>query len=191
MNKLSSRSKTAILLVLSFGLVFLSACRNSSGSSAAESAVPAESAEPVAAEPAEAPEPTETDDERAERLLAEGKYDEAYTLLRELGREDAVSASRYERGVRCYEEGDFLSAEELLEGINYQDSERYLALIQASRTLSEAQVGDTVLLGTYEQDGQEANGREPIEWVVLDRQDNTMLLISTYALDCVDFDGSP
>lgn len=39
--------------------------------------------------------------------------------------------------------------------------------------------GDSVFFGRYEQ-----NGIEPIEWIVIDVQDNTALLISRYALDC-------
>lgn len=41
-----------------------------------------------------------------------------------------------------------------------------------------------VTLGTYEQDNNYLNGPEPIEWIVLDRKDGSLLLISRYALDC-------
>lgn len=44
-------------------------------------------------------------------------------------------------------------------------------------------VGDTVFLGTYEQDGNDANGAEPIEWIVLDIRDGKALLLSRYCLD--------
>ena len=44
-------------------------------------------------------------------------------------------------------------------------------------------VGDYVLFGTYEQDNDLTNGKEPIEWLVLDVQDNRALLLSRYALD--------
>ena len=50
--------------------------------------------------------------------------------------------------------------------------------------LSSCQVGDTVVLGTYEQDGVPSNGAEPIEWVVLAKEDGRALLLSKYALDC-------
>ena len=45
-------------------------------------------------------------------------------------------------------------------------------------------VGDTFVFGTYEQDNDLSNGPEPIEWVVLDKKDNKILLISEKALDC-------
>ena len=44
-------------------------------------------------------------------------------------------------------------------------------------------VGGYVTFGTYEQDGNEANGPEPIEWEVLDINENGMLLVSKYVLD--------
>ena len=46
-------------------------------------------------------------------------------------------------------------------------------------------VGDIVTFGSYEQDNNTSNGKEPIEWEVLDiESDGTCLLISRYALDC-------
>ena len=39
-------------------------------------------------------------------------------------------------------------------------------------------VGDTVLLGTYEQDNEYSNGEENIEWLVVDKQDTKILLMS-------------
>lgn len=46
-----------------------------------------------------------------------------------------------------------------------------------------AEVGGYVTFGTYEQDGDESNGPEPIEWEVLDINENGMLLVSRYVLD--------
>ncbi len=44
-------------------------------------------------------------------------------------------------------------------------------------------IGDTVILGVYEQDADETNGPEPLEWLVLDVQDGSALLLSVYGLD--------
>ena len=44
-------------------------------------------------------------------------------------------------------------------------------------------VGNVVTFGHYEQDGDESNGPEPIEWLVLDVQDGKALLLSKYGLD--------
>ena len=51
------------------------------------------------------------------------------------------------------------------------------------KDLKEARVGDTVTYGTYEQDGDYDNGKEAIEWIVLDKQDGKLLLVSRYALE--------
>lgn len=47
-----------------------------------------------------------------------------------------------------------------------------------------SKVGDYVAFGSYEQDGDTSNGKETIEWLVLDVQDGKALIISKYALDC-------
>ena len=47
-----------------------------------------------------------------------------------------------------------------------------------------------VTFGSYEQDSNSSNGKEPIEWLVLDRQDNNALLISRFALDCRQYNNT-
>lgn len=44
--------------------------------------------------------------------------------------------------------------------------------------------GDYIIFGHYEQDGNLTNGPEPIEWEIVDEEDNRLLLISRYILDC-------
>ena len=48
-------------------------------------------------------------------------------------------------------------------------------------------IGDTVLFGHYEQDNDSSNGKEIIEWIVLDVQDNKALLLAKYGLDKMDY----
>ena len=48
---------------------------------------------------------------------------------------------------------------------------------------SDVRVDQTVTFGSYEQDNESANGKEAIEWIVLDVQDGKALVISKYALD--------
>ena len=45
------------------------------------------------------------------------------------------------------------------------------------------EVGDIIWFGHYEQDNNMANGKEPIEWLVLDAQGSEALLLSKYGLD--------
>ena len=56
--------------------------------------------------------------------------------------------------------------------------------------VSEAQVGDYVLFGSYEQDNNTANGKEDIEWLVLAKEGDRVLLISSYALFCQPYNAS-
>ena len=56
-------------------------------------------------------------------------------------------------------------------------------LLLGGEALGEVSVGDTVTFGTYEQDGKTSDGKEAIEWQVLDVQGGNALLISKYALD--------
>lgn len=50
--------------------------------------------------------------------------------------------------------------------------------------LRAAEVGSYIFFGEYEQDNDESTGKEAIEWLVLDKQDDKMLVISKYGLDC-------
>ncbi len=44
--------------------------------------------------------------------------------------------------------------------------------------------GDIILFGSYEQDNNPYNGTEDIEWLVLAKEKDRVLVISRYALDC-------
>ena len=52
-----------------------------------------------------------------------------------------------------------------------------------------AEVGDTFTFGTYEQDGKKTNGAETVEWIVLAKEDNKVLALSKYALDCMPYNS--
>ena len=45
------------------------------------------------------------------------------------------------------------------------------------------EVGSTVTFGHYEQDGDLANGQEPVQWIVLETHDRKSLLLSKFLLD--------
>lgn len=48
-------------------------------------------------------------------------------------------------------------------------------------------VGEYITFGSYEQDNDTSNGKEPIEWLVLDEENGKVLVISKYALDAKPF----
>jgi len=43
-------------------------------------------------------------------------------------------------------------------------------------------VGDTFTMGSYEQDNDESNGTEPVEWLVIDKNEEAIMVVSRYAL---------
>ena len=51
-------------------------------------------------------------------------------------------------------------------------------------------VGDTLVFGTYEQDNDTTNGKEDIEWLVLAKENNKILVVSDKALDCKPYNQS-
>ncbi len=52
---------------------------------------------------------------------------------------------------------------------------------------SKAKKGDIIKFGAYEQDNDYTNGREAIEWIVLEKTKKSLLVISKYALDQVSY----
>ena len=61
------------------------------------------------------------------------------------------------------------------------------AFAKYGEVLKAANVGDTIKFGKYEQDNNLSNGKEDIEWDVLAKENNSVLLISKYALDCKQY----
>lgn len=49
---------------------------------------------------------------------------------------------------------------------------------------------DSIFLGRYEQDGDESNGPEDIEWLILDREGDSALVISRYCLEVLEDDSN-
>ena len=52
----------------------------------------------------------------------------------------------------------------------------------------QVKIGDCIKFGKYEQDNDTSNGKEDIEWIVLDIQENKALLISICRLDSQPFE---
>lgn len=55
--------------------------------------------------------------------------------------------------------------------------------IEEEIVFNSTRVGDTIYFGNYEQDNNTSNGKEKVEWIILDNTGNKILLISKYALD--------
>lgn len=124
--------------------------------------------------------------DRAMKLIDAGDYDDAYTLLRNIGNNEAVAANKYDRAMAYINAQDYEAAYTLLDGLNYEDSEEKRESIKPQYyeiLLSRASAGDTVSFGSYEQDGDESNGKEEIKWIVLEKEADRILVISESVLD--------
>ena len=131
---------------------------------------------------------------RAVRLLEDGNRDVACALLEELGKSGAIPSRRYECALSLFDAGEYGAAYVLMRDLEYGDSGDLLPayrLAWEKDRISKAQAGDTVLFGAYEQDNDLANGKEDVEWLVLEKYGNRALLISLYGLDAKPFDPHP
>lgn len=87
-------------------------------------------------------------------------------------------------------EGNIVEAYEMLISLDcYKDSADKANSCNLE-ILKSAKIGDYVFFGTYEQDNDNSNGKEDIEWYVFDMEDERVLLISKYALDCKPYNIS-
>ena len=129
----------------------------------------------------------------ADQLEQDGKYEEAIKAFKALG-SYSDSAERAKGAQEKIYARDYAAADKLeqmgkykeaIDGFNmlgnYGDS-----IARSARILEEHRyeiIGNIVMIGTYEQDNNIANGMEPIEWIVLDVQDKKSLLLSRYGLE--------
>lgn len=105
------------------------------------------------------------------------------------------NAMRYREAVTLDEAGDTQSAYEIFRSLGgYGDAaQRAQALVEADPALPYRSVskGDTVSFGSYEQDGNADNGPEPIQWIVLDKIDGQLLLLSADVLEARQYHHVP
>ena len=90
---------------------------------------------------------------------------------------------KYKEAESLLAEGNYAEAYSIFDGLRgYRDVEE---LLDGNKELRDAYyaVGREVSFGRYEQDGNTDNGAEDIEWLVLDRKGDTVLLLSKYGLD--------
>ena len=126
---------------------------------------------------------------QAMELIASGDYDSAYELLEELGKSEDIASNKYDRALKCIDSGDYKTACILLNGLSYKDSAEKLKSAKQV-LLKNPKVGDIVYFGAYEQDNNTSNGKELIEWLVLAKEKNRILVISDKALDFQTYNSS-
>ena len=132
-----------------------------------------------------------------------GSYAEAKTAFETLSgysdcAEQAEECGEILEKLAIYEQAETLMSEELyeealalFEGLgDFSDAPDRVNEVQTIiDELPAYKAGKTVVFGSYEQDNDTGNGKEPIEWLVLDinEGENTALLISKYALDTCQY----
>ncbi len=102
--------------------------------------------------------------------------------------EELYFETKYNEAISYMNEKDYIRAIEIWETFSkeYKDSSEKKMEAEAAakiQLISEAEVGDIVVLGEYEQDNNTDNGKEEIEWLVLAKEEDKALLISKYILD--------
>ena len=126
---------------------------------------------------------------QAMELISSGDYDSAYALLEEIGDKETIASNKYDRAIKYIDSGDYKTACILLNGLSYRDSAEKLKSAKQAQ-IKNAKVGDIVYFGTYEQDNDTTNGKENIEWLVLAKEKNRVLVISDKALDRQPYNSS-
>lgn len=105
-----------------------------------------------------------------------------------------IPNGKYNDAIALMDAGNIVEAYEALAALDgYKDSADKANSIYDQykvEKLKVAKAGDYVLFGTYEQDNNTANGKEDVEWLVLEVKDRKALVISKYALDCQHYDSS-
>ena len=135
-------------------------------------------------------------------LMDAGKYTEAISAFEALdGYKDsatkitecntAILDGEYNDAIALMDAGNIVEAYEALVALDgYKDSADKANSIYDQYKVEKLKVpkaGDYVFFGEYEQDNNTANGKEDIEWLVLEVKDGKALVISKYALDCKQY----
>ncbi len=102
-----------------------------------------------------------------------------------------IPNNKYNNAIALIDAGNIVKGYETLVALDgYKDSSDIASSIYDKykvEKLKFAKTGDYVFFGAYEQDNNTSNGKEDIEWLVLDIKDGKALLISKYALDCKQY----
>lgn len=126
-----------------------------------------------------------------EAKRASQAWDGAIAMFKEAGDyKDAatqVTETIYQQAKYLYDKGEYKTAYEKYQTITgYKDVDDLLTNNEVLRNIPRMPymtINEVVTFGLYEQDNNVDNGREPIEWIVLDVQDGKSLLLSKYGLD--------
>lgn len=128
---------------------------------------------------------------KAVELINVGKHNEAAATLETINAykdsAELIPECYYQYAITLMTEKEFDTAISVLNGLGeYKDSIQKIGncyLLLKIEELTNANIGDFVNMGYYEQDNREYNGAEVVQWRVLAKEDSKVLLISKYVLD--------
>ena len=105
--------------------------------------------------------------------------------------EYALDDNQYKKAIDLMNSKQYVEAYETFVKLSgFKDSDEKALQIRdkyIEEKLRKSKAGDYVIFGTYEQDNNESNGKENIEWLVLKKDGDQVLLLSHYSLDCQPF----
>ncbi len=135
---------------------------------------------------------------KAVDLMNNDKHNEAIAIFEELDdykdSKDKILESKYNHAVEQMNAGKTVKAYEALIALDgYKDStEKANSIFGKYFTEKNGQIkkGKHITFGTYEQNNNSSDGKEDIEWLVLDKKDGKALVISKNALDCQQYNTS-
>ncbi len=121
-------------------------------------------------------------------LAEDGNYAEAIEIFTALedykDSETQINECNYNNAINLVNSGNYKEALEIFKALDdYKDSSEQIDSIQSEYQIQIAEVGDYITFGTYEKDNDTSNGKEDIEWQVLEVQEDRILVISQYCLD--------
>ena len=133
--------------------------------------------------------------ERVQKAIASEDYNTVYSILEKLRTSEPGCSAIYEKATEELAAGNYEAAYVLLVDLDYNDSSEIVEKI-INQHKSEidlkkvACAGGKFFFGRYEQDNNKSNGDEEIEWIILDKSEDKILVVSKYALDCQVYNTS-
>ncbi len=103
-----------------------------------------------------------------------------------------VPNKKYNNAKSLLEKGEYEKAAKSFKALGkYKDSKKMIEKCrfeacggeEAFNKIVSLEIGKKITLGSYEQDGDLTNGAEPLEWTVLDKVGNKVLVTVGYAID--------
>ena len=110
---------------------------------------------------------------------------------------EQINEENYQKALLLIKENKIIDGYDLLNElsvIGYKDSKTLLENLKVSydralfnEKLKSLDFGSEVTFGSYEQDDNLENGKEPVEWIIIDRNESSVMLISKKIIDVKAF----